>query len=161
MVSCFPVKRPGSAAGTVFAAMEVCNPEEWKRSLCASSEDWRPRQPGPGICQHSPWAAGEQRGGYRYGRGDRGAGGWRNKAYEEKFGYGLYCMRNRKSARDMLQLLKSRLHHDAETEIRIAAGEQDKITALRLQKLLSCEPTNHSCFSIPARVFRPPAFRSC
>jgi 2-oxo-4-hydroxy-4-carboxy-5-ureidoimidazoline decarboxylase len=37
----------------------------------------------------------------------------------------------------MLQLLKKRLSNKYEDEIRIAMEEQDKITQLRLQKLLS------------------------
>jgi 2-oxo-4-hydroxy-4-carboxy--5-ureidoimidazoline (OHCU) decarboxylase len=35
----------------------------------------------------------------------------------------------------MLAILESRLPNDAETELKIAAGEQLKITELRLQKL--------------------------
>jgi 2-oxo-4-hydroxy-4-carboxy-5-ureidoimidazoline decarboxylase len=36
----------------------------------------------------------------------------------------------------MLDLLKSRLPHDVETEMRLAAGEQNKITKIRLEKLI-------------------------
>ena len=36
----------------------------------------------------------------------------------------------------MLDLLRSRLDNDPETELRIAAEEQRKITHLRLEKLL-------------------------
>jgi 2-oxo-4-hydroxy-4-carboxy-5-ureidoimidazoline decarboxylase len=35
----------------------------------------------------------------------------------------------------MLALLQARLQHDPETELRIAAAEQAKITRLRLEKL--------------------------
>ena len=35
----------------------------------------------------------------------------------------------------MLALLRARLDNDAETELRIAAQEQAKITAIRLEKL--------------------------
>ena len=37
---------------------------------------------------------------------------------------------------EMLELLERRIGHDPETEIRIAADEQRKITRLRLMKLL-------------------------
>ena len=40
----------------------------------------------------------------------------------------------------MLALLERRLRHDADGELRIAAGEQRKITRLRLMKLLEQEP---------------------
>ncbi len=36
----------------------------------------------------------------------------------------------------MLDLLKSRLPNDAASEMRLAAGEQNKITKIRLEKLI-------------------------
>ena len=38
---------------------------------------------------------------------------------------------------EMLENLRARLVNDAETELRIAAAEQSKITRLRLEKLLA------------------------
>jgi len=40
-----------------------------------------------------------------------------------------------KTAEEMLALCRERLHNDAETEMRVAAEEQRKITRLRLEKL--------------------------
>ena len=36
----------------------------------------------------------------------------------------------------MLEILRSRMHNEKEKELSIAAGEQDKITRLRLDKLM-------------------------
>lgn len=36
----------------------------------------------------------------------------------------------------MLDILRSRMHNEREKELSIAAGEQDKITRLRLDKLM-------------------------
>ena len=58
-----------------------------------------------------------------------------NRTYEEKFGYIFIVCATGKSAAEMLVLLHERLRNDAETEIRMAAGEQGKITALRLRGL--------------------------
>jgi 2-oxo-4-hydroxy-4-carboxy-5-ureidoimidazoline decarboxylase len=55
-----------------------------------------------------------------------------NRAYEEKFGYIFIVCATGKSADEMLALLHQRMPNDAATEIRIAAEEQSKITALRL-----------------------------
>jgi 2-oxo-4-hydroxy-4-carboxy--5-ureidoimidazoline (OHCU) decarboxylase len=41
-----------------------------------------------------------------------------------------------KTADEMLAALQERMHHDAETELRVAAEEQRKITQLRLEKLV-------------------------
>ncbi|PKL74922.1 MAG: OHCU decarboxylase, partial [Candidatus Melainabacteria bacterium HGW-Melainabacteria-1] len=59
-----------------------------------------------------------------------------NARYQEKFGFIFIVCATGKTADEMLELLKQRLPHDTETELRIAAGEQRKITRLRLEKLL-------------------------
>src|SRR5262249_20145612 len=62
-----------------------------------------------------------------------------NRRYEEKFGFIFIVCATGKSAEEMLALLESRLGHVPSTEIRVAAGEQARITRLRLEKLLSEE----------------------
>jgi 2-oxo-4-hydroxy-4-carboxy-5-ureidoimidazoline decarboxylase len=58
-----------------------------------------------------------------------------NRAYEEKFGYIFIVCATGKSAGEMLALLRERLRNNKETEIRVAAEEQGKITELRLERL--------------------------
>jgi 2-oxo-4-hydroxy-4-carboxy-5-ureidoimidazoline decarboxylase len=60
-----------------------------------------------------------------------------NRAYYEKFGWIFIVCATGKSAQEMLGLLEARLPNQPEEELRIAAAEQDKITHLRLRKLLS------------------------
>lgn len=60
-----------------------------------------------------------------------------NDRYEEKFGYIFIVCATGKTAGQMLELLEDRLDNDPEEEIKIAAGEQNEITKLRLEKLLS------------------------
>ena len=55
-----------------------------------------------------------------------------NAAYEAKFGYIFIVSAAGRTADEMLALLRQRSNNDAETEIRIAANEQAKITELRL-----------------------------
>jgi 2-oxo-4-hydroxy-4-carboxy-5-ureidoimidazoline decarboxylase len=59
-----------------------------------------------------------------------------NRLYEEKFGYIFIVCATGKSAEEMLMLLRSRLNNNPEEEILIAADEQNKITKLRIEKLL-------------------------
>jgi 2-oxo-4-hydroxy-4-carboxy-5-ureidoimidazoline decarboxylase len=59
-----------------------------------------------------------------------------NRLYEEKFGYTFIVCATGKSAEEMLGLLHSRLQNSPQAEIKIAADEQNKITQLRIQKLL-------------------------
>lgn len=60
-----------------------------------------------------------------------------NRTYLEKFGFIFIVFATGKSTEEMLSLLQVRLLNDRQTEIKNAAEEQRKITALRLQKLLS------------------------
>src|SRR6185369_7999772 len=59
-----------------------------------------------------------------------------NRAYEEKFGFIFIICATGKTSEEMLSALKERLANDSDTELRLAAAEQAKITALRLKKLL-------------------------
>lgn len=137
MVSCFPVKDQAQLLEQSSRQWKLCNPEEWKEAFAHHPKIGDRDSLARKFASTAQWAAGEQQGVATATEEVIGELADGNKAYEEKFGYIFIVCATGKSAGDMLQLLKSRLHHDAETEIRIAAGEQDKITALRLQKLLS------------------------
>lgn len=83
------------------------------------------------------WAAGEQSGvsvATQQVLADLAEG---NRRYEEKFGYIFIVCATGKSADEMLDLLNERLPNSPETEILIAMQEQNKITKLRLEKLLT------------------------
>lgn len=60
-----------------------------------------------------------------------------NELYEQKFGYIFIVCATGKAAEEMLALLQERMHNSPEAEIKIAMDEQNKITLLRLQKLLT------------------------
>lgn len=87
----------------------------------------------------SQWAAGEQSGVQAAGEDvlQRLADG--NAAYEEKFGYIFIVCATGKTAPEMLELLEARLQNRPMEELRIAAGEQAKITRIRLGKLFQEE----------------------
>jgi OHCU decarboxylase len=59
-----------------------------------------------------------------------------NRTYERRFGHVFLVFASGRSAGELLQLLQQRLHNDPETELRVAAGEQARITHLRLERLL-------------------------
>ena len=60
-----------------------------------------------------------------------------NREYEEKFGFIFIVCATGKTAGEMLALLRERLKNDTETELRIAAAEQWRITELRVKKFLN------------------------
>ncbi|UYM16749.1 2-oxo-4-hydroxy-4-carboxy-5-ureidoimidazoline decarboxylase [Endozoicomonas euniceicola] len=59
-----------------------------------------------------------------------------NQRYEERFGYLFIVCATGKSAAEMLALLKERLNNSPDNELIIAAAEQQKITRIRLNKLI-------------------------
>jgi 2-oxo-4-hydroxy-4-carboxy-5-ureidoimidazoline decarboxylase len=83
------------------------------------------------------WAEGEQKGVKQASEETLTALADGNAAYEEKFGYIFIVCATGKSAEEMLTILHGRLPNSEEVEITIAMLEQNKITRLRLEKLLS------------------------
>lgn len=59
-----------------------------------------------------------------------------NREYERRFGHIFIVCASGRTAAELLQALRARLANDPETELRLAAAEQDRITRLRLEKLL-------------------------
>lgn len=59
-----------------------------------------------------------------------------NRAYEDRFGHIFIVCATGKTTEEMLALLKERLGNEPERELHIAAREQQRITHLRLRKLL-------------------------
>jgi 2-oxo-4-hydroxy-4-carboxy-5-ureidoimidazoline decarboxylase len=60
-----------------------------------------------------------------------------NREYESRFGHIFIVCATGRSAPEMLELLRARLANEPAAELAIAAGEQRKITAIRLAKLLA------------------------
>ena len=85
----------------------------------------------------STWAEGEQASVKQASQETLEALATGNEDYERKFGYIFIVCATGKTAAEMLALLQARLPNQPETEILIAAAEQDKITRIRLEKLLA------------------------
>ncbi len=63
-----------------------------------------------------------------------------NRRYEDRFGHIYIICATGRTAAEMLRIAEERLGNDPDTELRIAAEEQRKITELRLRKLIG-DPT--------------------
>ena len=82
------------------------------------------------------WAEQEQRGSAEASVSVIQALALGNETYENRFGYIFIVCATGKTAEEMLSLLEERLKNDPKKEILLAAGEQEKITKLRLEKLI-------------------------
>jgi 2-oxo-4-hydroxy-4-carboxy-5-ureidoimidazoline decarboxylase len=141
--------------------IQVCASRAWTRAMAgrrpfqsldrlqrAASEvwwsldemDWREAfavHPKIGERQAAGWAAQEQAGMRGAGAGVSMSLEEANREYQAKFGYIFIVCASGKIGEDMLAILRSRLSNPPDQEIRVAAEEQNKITRLRLEKLLT------------------------
>jgi 2-oxo-4-hydroxy-4-carboxy-5-ureidoimidazoline decarboxylase len=85
----------------------------------------------------SAWSTEEQAGAASATAATRQALADGNRAYEQRFGYAFLVCATGKSAQEMLAILERRLHNRPDDELRTAAEEQRRITALRLEKLVT------------------------
>ena len=103
-------------------------------------EDWLEAFQGhPRIGERTAeeWSRREQAGVDTAAAATRAALARENVAYIERFGYLFLTCATGKTAGELLGELRRRLANDPATELRIAAGEQAKITRLRLEKLVA------------------------
>lgn len=82
------------------------------------------------------WAKQEQKGAGGASRETLDALAELNREYEERFGFVFLIFATGKTADEMLAELRRRLDSARGAELNVAAGEQAKITRLRLEKLL-------------------------
>jgi OHCU decarboxylase len=83
------------------------------------------------------WSEGEQARAREAPAGTLGALAEANREYEGRFGFIFIVCATGKAAEEMLAILRERLNNDPDTELRVAAGEQWRITELRLKKFLN------------------------
>jgi OHCU decarboxylase len=81
------------------------------------------------------WSAGEQAGVQGADAATLEALAEGNRRYLERFGHIFIVCASGLSAAEMLARLQARAGHAPEVELRVAAGEQARITRLRLEKL--------------------------
>jgi allantoicase len=86
--------------------------------------------------QSAAWSAGEQAQASRGNEDVLAELTKQNARYQSKFGFIYICFATGKSATEMLAWLNERIERDRAQEIETAAGEQAKITRLRIEKWL-------------------------
>jgi OHCU decarboxylase len=95
------------------------------------------KSPAPGqMPKAAEWSSGEQAGAVWAAANVLDELSEANRLYIEKFGFIFIICATGKSAEEMLAICVGRLENSAGTEMKIAADEQQKITEIRLNKLL-------------------------
>ena len=133
--------RPFGSLGAVLAAADdvwwSLEPGDWDEAFAHHPRIGDRRSAAPQSTRASGWSAGEQAGVAGAPADVREQLAAANRAYEERFGRIYIVCAAGLSAEEMLALARARLDNEPAAELRVAAGEQRKITRLRLQKLLT------------------------
>ena len=133
-------ERPFQSLDHVFASAERIwqdlAPEDWLQAFHAHPKIGEKKAAAATGEQASVWAEKEQSRAESASAETMAALAEGNAAYEALFGYIFIVCATGKTAEEMLAILRQRLQNDPDAELKIAAGEQARITRLRLEKLL-------------------------
>ncbi len=124
-----PFADAAALAASADEVWETLGPDDWLEAFAAH----------PRIGERSPgasWSSVEQAGVGGADPGVLAALVEGNLAYERRFGHVFLISASGRKAEELLAALRQRLDNDPETELRVAASEQRKITRLRLDRLL-------------------------
>jgi len=113
------------------------NAEDWLEAFRAHPRIGERTAEWPQDERAAAWSAQEQSGATDAAGDVTAALAEGNRAYEQRFGHIYIVSAAGKSAGEMLSLLRERLANEPDAELPIAAGEQARITRLRLEKLLA------------------------
>jgi OHCU decarboxylase len=131
-----PFRDPAHLLEAADEAWWSLDPADWEEALRAHPRIGE-RRAAPGQSERAAaWSAREQAGVAGTPDAVAAALAEGNREYERRFGRIYVVCATGRSAEEMLEILRGRLTNDPETELHVAAGEQAKITRLRLEKLL-------------------------
>lgn len=137
MLQHFPAKSTDNLLRAAEKEWDECNETDWKEAFTHHPKIGDLASLKKKFASTAQWASGEQSAVHGASEGTLEALAEGNRLYEEKFGYIFIICATGKGAGEMLNELESRLLNTEEEEILVAAAEQNKITQLRLKKLLS------------------------
>ncbi|MDQ6612441.1 MAG: 2-oxo-4-hydroxy-4-carboxy-5-ureidoimidazoline decarboxylase [Gemmatimonadota bacterium] len=133
-------RRPFATTENVFEAAEIVwnslDVEDWLDAFHHHPRIGETRSAAPQADLGQRWSSSEQSALSTTAQHVRIRLAERNRQYEERFGFIYIVCATGKSADEMLAMAEERMHNSRDTELRVAAGEQGRITHLRLQKLL-------------------------
>lgn len=113
------------------------DPRDWLEAFHSHPKIGEKKAAAPIAKEAQEWSADEQSGMDRSAQATVDALADLNQVYEDKFGFIFIVCASGKSSEEMLTILRKRIENDRDVELRVAAGEQAKITQLRLNKLLA------------------------
>lgn len=136
MMTHFPAEDLVEILETAEETWYSCSEDDWKEAFSGHPEIGDVSALEEKFKSTAAWAGNEQSSVRQSSKETIEALAEGNRLYRDKFGYIFIVCATGKSAEEMLGLLHARMQNNPAEEIRIAAEEQNKITKLRLEKLL-------------------------
>ena len=137
MLAARPFRRPETLLKASDTAFDALSKEDWLEALRHHPRIGERTAERMLSTQAAKWAAGEQAGVAHADQAGRSQLSELNSQYESRFGFVFLICASGRTADDMTDALQQRLRNDPATELDTAAAEHRKITALRLEKLLT------------------------
>lgn len=133
-------RRPFATPARVFEAADAlwshATEDDWLEAFRAHPRIGESKAAPTQSATAASWSKSEQAGVAKTTDEVRAALAAVNAAYEARYGFIYIVCATGRSAPEMLALAESRMTSDRASELRVAAGEQAKITRIRLEKLL-------------------------
>ncbi len=111
--------------------------EDWLEAFQSHPRIGESRTGKAATAQSSAWSEQEQQKAASADEAVKMALKWGNREYEQKFGRIFIVCATGKSASEILEILRRRLHNDEATELQQAAEEQRQIMHIRLKKWIA------------------------
>ena len=137
MVAARPFADAGALLATADTVWWALGEADWLEAFRSHPRIGEKKAEAGQSSRERAWSAGEQAGMSAAAEATQQALASGNRAYEARFGFIYIVCATGRTADEMLAILRRRLSNDPATELRIAAGEQSKITRIRLEKLLA------------------------
>jgi OHCU decarboxylase len=136
LIAARPYRSPTALLTASEKAAASVTPEGWREAFRHHPRigERTSEKPQSGAAQDA--SAREQAGVRQASADDLTALAEGNRAYESRFGQPFIVCASGKSVPEILAALRERVNNDPETELRVAEGEQRKITKQRLENLL-------------------------
>jgi 2-oxo-4-hydroxy-4-carboxy-5-ureidoimidazoline decarboxylase len=137
MASKRPIQDELSLMETSDAIWRGLPESDWLEAFRSHPRIGESRAEADSVAQSWAWSEQEQQKAASADEAMKLALKWGNREYEQKFGRIFIVCATGKSAAEILEILRRRLHNDEATELQQAAEEQRKIMHIRLEKWIA------------------------
>jgi allantoicase len=136
MTALRPYDTPAAVLAAADGAADAVGPDDWREAFRHHPRIGERAAERPQSHAAQALSDGEQAASRRASAAELAALAEGNRAYQDRFGHVFIVSAAGRTAAEMVAILRDRLNNDPDTELRVAAGEQRRITRLRLERLL-------------------------